>query len=437
MRALSREVTMPDRAQQVPARRASGPGPGWLRLTLTLAAVAAASTAAAQSGPSEEGGWSFELQVLEEYDDNVNFANGSSEPKRDDYVTRVEPKVGYRHPLGQHLFRFDALADYRAGIDTELSDFNANVGTGLDLDFSGGLSGRLLGQYARSVFDLAIFDEPGSTASDAWLGGASFTYQPAERFLLSAGYQYRWQTFDDEVGTGDRSIHDAHGAVDVPLGYELVGYGQGHWRRQDAEDRPDRRYDDWRAVGGLRFVGPRRFTLWAEGGFQEIQYDDSGVRSYDGAVGEAGVGVRLTDSTSSRMAVGYDGYGSFVFTGDLSWTGTDRQSFRFTVDRSTRQSFTVASQSPIFLTTLIEGVAELPLGRKLELTVRGGLFLYDDAGDQPVAESTTGTITLRLLYAIQEWLLIGGHYQYAERVSDSETAEYTDNRGGATIRLRF
>ena len=384
-----------------------------------------------------------EVRLSGEYDDNVNLGSdvdtigGVGEEVQDDFVFHVMPTIDVLLPHKDHTFFLNLGGDYRKGTDTDLSETNVNVSGGVDLSFSGGLQLRLSDTYNRSSFDQDLYEVPGISDSESNTYSVEAAYTFVQRLGVEGKYDHRWEEFEEDGGTATRDIDIFDGKLSIPVTRAIVAYISCAFEIQDSDERTNRNYQDNRYVVGAKWTGPYRFSVWAEGGYEDINFELPTQRDYDNVVGEIGIEVKLTESSEAALSFGKDGYDNTIYEGSIVCHPTEDASARFSVSKRTPTTFTGTFLSSVYESTRLSLQLQKRFIDRVTATLEGSYQIQEPASEVEHRKDKIWIGRISLDYPIQEWMKVGTHYQYATRKSVREQDEYEDNRVGMFATLTY
>ncbi|MCC7431006.1 hypothetical protein IT568_09205, partial [bacterium] len=99
-----------------------------------------------------------QIGLRNEFNDNVNFADGKTEKAKKDFVFNITPSINALLPYKEHRFMLNFRSDYRKGTSTNLSEFNINTNGSVNLNFVKNLKVILDDTYSKTTFDQQLSD---------------------------------------------------------------------------------------------------------------------------------------------------------------------------------------------------------------------------------------------------------------------------------------
>ncbi|MBI4843132.1 MAG: outer membrane beta-barrel protein [Nitrospirae bacterium] len=380
------------------------------------------------------------VTVRGEYDDNINLSSGTTadDEIKDDIVTHLTPVIQAVLPYKGHKFLLDFTGDYRKGAKEKLSELNMSLIGVADLSFPGGLKINLNDTYSKTKFDRELFEKSDVSYSQANSYQIESTYVFVKRLKIGGMYKHRWEESESEGRAAERYTDTAEGRLSVPITWSSVVYLAYTFNKEGFEVAQDRDFSSDKYLLGVRWEGPYRFSLWAEGGYKEIDYGSPEEKDVSDTVGNVGIGVRFSEITQGRFSFGIDAYGKFVFDTGLNYQHSEDTTIRVSASKTTNTSFSSSYSSKIFKATRYNLEIEKEFLEKFSILLSGGYIIHtytSDDSDEGQDKIVSGEASIS--YPIEDWLHVGAHYNYAQRNSDNTESEYTNNRIGMFVQFIF
>jgi hypothetical protein len=388
----------------------------------------------------EAGNFTITPSILlkNEYDSNVNLADGKTRKVKEDLVLYLNPGVVCKHHYLQHITTFNFETNYRKGMKTDLSNVNLNIGGNVDLKFPAGLQLKIYDKYMKSAFDQALWDEVGIFNRLANKVGTAISYIPLRRFLMETQYDHTWNEYEYQSGLTARTIDNVSGKMLYPFATDVSAYFSGGYLIQKSKERLDKNYNDSKVLAGIKWNGPYRFNLWFDLGYQDISYNLPALKDYRNMIGNIGLQIKISEMMNSNIYAGSDGYSNIVFGLNYKFDYLEQLLINFLVKKETISSFSWAHETAIFEYT--KAALQLVKRLYLKFTVSSEIIyqLQDSENGNNDRKNHTWIGNLNLYYPIQDWLKVGVIYQYSERYSFSNEYnkyEFKDNRIGFYLTL--
>ncbi|MCC7431089.1 outer membrane beta-barrel protein [bacterium] len=379
-----------------------------------------------------------QLGLRNEFNDNVNFADGKTEKAKKDFVFNITPSINALLPYKEHRFMLNFRSDYRKGTSTNLSEFNINTNGSVNLNFVKNLKVILDDTYSKTTFDQQLSDnETGLSDRQSNTYGAKVSYVFVKRLNTSIGYNHRWEEFDDKPVKTARNIDSFNGDFSIPLSETVYTYFNYRFQTQDSKERTNRNFDDNSFQLGLRWEGPNRFSFWFDGGYQKRNYENAQTDDFKNAFGEVGIKILFTEKTDFDISFGKDGYGNTAYDGSLTYNYSEDFNLSASVRRNTQDSFS-ESISSTFQSTYANLQIKKKFIEKISASLNAGLQL--NKFDSSVTSATTYKTWVsgfNFDYSIQKWVKVGSSYQYFFRDAKKQQDKYTNNRAGVYFNFVF
>lgn len=379
-----------------------------------------------------------QLIIKGEYDDNINLSSGLDEEIRDDFVLHFTPAVRSLLPFKGHDFFLDFTGDYRKGTKEKFSDFNMSLRGGADLHFPGGFNLNLTDTYSRTKFDRNLFEESDVSHSKANTYEVAASYTFLRRVKLKGGYKHRWEESENDSETEERNIDTAGGGLSIPLTWDSFFYSSYEFNKEDFKKTKDQDFSSNRYLLGIKWEGPYRFSLWAEGGQKEVDYVSSQEDDINGFIGNIGIGVRFSEITQGQFSFGRNVHGKNEYDGRLHYQHSEDTTFQLSVSKTTNTSFSSSSNSNTFDATRVNLEVEKNFIGKFSISLSGSYIIHSFDSDSSVENEDKIVVGEgSVAYPIEKWLDVGMNYQYAQRSSNNTLSEYKNNRVGIFLKSVF
>jgi hypothetical protein len=375
------------------------------------------------------------ISLRNEYDSNVNLADGENREIKEDLVFYVNPGIVLKHHYLQHVTTFNCEGNYRKGLETDLSNLNLNLGGDVDLNFPGGFRLKVYDKYSNSSFDQALWDEVGIYSRQTNKIGTVVSYNPATILMMETQYNHGWNEFEYQSQLTARNIDEILGKISFPFLTSTSGYISGGYLIQDSRERLDKNYNNSKVSAGIKWSGPYRFSFWIDGGYQDISYNLPSLKDYRNIIGNIGIQIKISETMNTEMYAGRDGYSNIVFGFNYGFNYLDQLSVHLSIKKETVTSFSSAHVSGIFEYTRVRLQFVKRLYKKFTFSSDLNYQLQDSEDNAEDRKSHTWIGNVNLYYPIQDWIKIGAQYQYSERYSFKPEYEFVDNRIGFYITL--
>jgi hypothetical protein len=379
-----------------------------------------------------------EITIGSEYDDNISLANGIDEEIKEDLILRVTPAIRSLLQHNDHKFSFDVSGDYRKGTSSNLSEMNLTLIGDAIFNFTGGLKFSMSDRYTRSRFDQSLFEEDDISTSQTNTVTLHSGYIFLRRFNVNGTYSHKWEETEQDVSNSERVIDDFEGKLIVPLTWHTNVYVIYEYQQQDFEGRASRNFNDVSYQAGIRWEGPYRFSLFAEGGYEKIDYSLSQKDNNDNVIGEAGVEIKFSEVISGGLSLGEDVYDNLVYAASLFYRYADDLSIYATATKSTQVSFSGDYISNEFESTRYRLQLNKLLSDDITLSLSGSYVLHhvflQDVEDR---DDKTWLGRIIISYAVNDNLEVSSRYHFAQKTSTSEEIEYENNRLGVFLKAMF
>jgi len=370
-----------------------------------------------------------QVTIKGEYDDNVGLTDGINRAIRKDYIFYIDPLISMSHLYKNHKTIINLGGNYRKGIETELSNLNLNMSGDVALNFNNGLSLNFNDEYIRSSFDQALYDEAGvyNRQSNNFMIGTYYSFNSSNRLKLAVRYYNKWDQYDNESQKVDRTRDIFEGNLSIPLTKSISSYLIGGYEHQKSDKRKTRSYHDTKALLGINWKGPYRFTIWVQGGYEEISYTSPTMPDFKKPIGEAGVKILFTESAQGEFFVGKDGYDNLTYGAEFYYQFTDLTLINLSANKNTRSSFSTFNTEGFYEYTTVSLQLVKKILEKITATI-GANYLIQDVNPNQKYDTTIGNF--RINYSMQDWMKIGAYYQYSNRNSKQKTYKFKNSRIG-------
>jgi hypothetical protein len=375
------------------------------------------------------------ITLRNEYDSNVNLADGKNREIKKDFVFYINPGIVFNHHYLQHVTTFYCEGNYRKGWNTDLSNLNSHLGGDVDLKFPGGLQFNVYDKYLNSSFDQALWDEVGILSRQSNKIGAAVSYNMTNRLTMDTRYNHVWDEFEYQSKLTARNIDDISAKISFPVLNSTSGYVTGSYLIQDSRERLDKNHNNSKVLTGIKWSGRYRFSFWLDGGYQDISYNLPLLKDYRNAIGNIGIQIKISETMNSEIYAGRDGYGNIVYGFSYGFDYLEQMLIYLSVKKETITSFSSAHLSGIFEYTRARLQFVKRLYQKLTFNTDYNYQLQDADDRNNKRKSHTWIGNVNLYYPIQDWIKIGIHYQYSLRESFKNEYEFEDNRIGFYITL--
>ncbi|XOF34051.1 MAG: hypothetical protein ACL93V_01770 [Candidatus Electrothrix sp. YB6] len=366
-----------------------------------------------------------------EYDDNINLSSGLEEDDelKNDLLFHAVPAIELIHSYIDHKFHFGLTGDYRKGTSSNISDTNINTSAGIDLNFPGGLSVNLFNIYTDTTFDQNLTEEAETSDRRTDRYQIHAAYKFGLRLKAEGGYDHLWQEFDDEPESTVYDSDTVDGRLTVPVSIAWESYFSGFLETFESEQAVERNCDTLRYLFGVqRRSRSKRLFIWLEAGYEHIDYTADERNDFAEVIGATGAKIVFTPRSSISLSLGKNGYGRIKYAALFRHNYSDKLDVRLSADKRTRKSFSVVTDEQFYDTARLKLSLSTAFMEKFKVSLEGSYQLLQYT--EPV---TTWTGRAALDYQIQDWLKVGGHYQYSSRTSDNTAREYDDSRIGFFI----
>lgn len=399
-----------------------------LRTCAHIAPLALLYSGTAYAQPSAERSIELGASSRLEYESNAFKANDAlgipGAVKDSEQKLTLEAHLNIIYPVGRQSFFLDSSVGYDFHRYNERLDRERiRLSGGADLTLIGSCGARISGDFVRQQSDLAdivVSGVPGSVVNVENRWGATIDTSCGNIVGLVPGFRYR-----HEETTNSATLRKQSNVVSddftVSLGYSRPSLGTisiyGNYR--------DGRYPDRvTLIGGLPV--------------------DDGIRVYGaGAMFERNIGARLMGSVSfgyqhvDPRTPGAPKFSGVSWSGDVTWTPTDRLQSRIGIGRS-------AEQSNLFLTsysirTYLSWDTTFKLNQRVDLgasaTFARRSFTVSDlvTGETPRRSDTTWGIRGTAGYRFARLFRISLDAAYEWRNSNTVLLRYNDTRVGLTL----
>ncbi|MCI5144061.1 MAG: hypothetical protein D3923_00720 [Candidatus Electrothrix sp. AR3] len=373
------------------------------------------------------------LTLNAEYDDNINLSSGTKQNAaiKDDILLHVIPAIDLTHSYLDHAVHFNLTGDYRKGTDSNISDINTKTSADIALNFPGGLSLGFFDLYTNTTFDQQLDDESGLSDNRSNRYEVNAAHKFGVRLRAEGRYEHTWKEFDDQP---DKRVYDTdtvEGRVTVPVSTSWEAYITGFFETLDSEQAKERNRDDRRSVLGLQWSGAYRFSLWLEGGYEQIDYEASEKEDFAEPMGEIGGKITFTPRSSMSLSLGKNGYGNLKYAGLLSHNYDDKLNIQLSVNKDTNTSFSTTLDEDIYERTKFQLALRTTFMNRFLANFIGSYQVLDYGEFSEPVKTWLGKMSVD--YPIQGWIKVGGHYQYSFRKSDHTETEYDNNRIGLFV----
>ncbi len=373
-----------------------------------------------------------EFSIHAEYNDNVTLSSGMNEKIEDDIVLKFIPSVRAFLPYKDHNFSLGVVGDYRKGTSTSLSDLNMSAVSNMNLNFPGGLKISVSDQYTKTRFDQALFEEDDVSTSQSNTASVVSSYIISRRVRLDGEYFHKWEESESGSEVMTRYTDDFKGKLFFPVSRNnTIMYLSYNVTVQDYEDRAVNNYINNRYLIGLKWAGPSRFSLFAEGGYEELDYSHAKDGNRDNYVGNIGLDVKFTETTDGSVYIGRDVYENLVYKGDVTYTYSENSSVTFSAGKKTESSFASNQLNRTFESTRYKLQFVKVMGNNITANLFGAYILHKDSQINDEEQNDKVWIgRAKLSYSVNESLDVGAIYLYAKKNSNINEAEYKNNRFG-------
>ena len=384
------------------------------------------------------------LKVSAEYDDNVNLANDRDQKKREETIVHLIPSVEWLNTHKEHQLIMGFMGDYRtaplASNERQISEWNYGLHASLDLKFPKGFNLILFDEYAETRFDHTLYEESGTSRAKSNDLGAKVKYAFVERLKFEGKYVHGWEQIKDPNRVVEERDSDTLEArLNVPVLESTSVYGKYRYKIVESDTVTARNYERVRLAAGLKWKGVYRFYAWGEIGKEEVDFESPLMKDYDNVAAEIGLGIRFTDNTTSEVSVGQDGFGNTTLA---AWFEYDSAPQEFVVRlsgrRETRVSFSTQYPSgELIMHNLdLELVKENIISR-FTLTLNANYQTQEAYTADRIINDRIYTGRVQVDYPVQDWLRLGAHGQYSQRISDDYVNEYENKRLGVFVAFMF
>lgn len=357
------------------------------------------------------------LDLRELYNDNI-FSDDKGEI--DDFITLVSPNVQAKSNWRNHQLNLHAdaiIGRYATETDENFEDFSVGLDGRLDITRRNTL--RLGGSYNQLHEGRGSPDDVRGVEPTVFTVGSGF---------LTYAYQ------------GGRASLELDGSADR-LEYDNVRTGDGGIINTDERDRTV-------SAGGLKigYEFLRGYTGFVKGAFNRREYDTltAGIdRDSEGYLVELGTAFDLTGLLFGDLAIGFrsqdfddaslatvDGV---TGNGTLTWTPTGLTTVTGTVTREIRET-TVGTSSSIFETS-----GSLMVDHELlrNLLLQGRIFVIDDNFEGIDRSDTYIRAGFGAAYLMNRYIHLTIDYDYLNRDSNAEGADFAENVVALGVRIQI
>ncbi|MEM6781118.1 MAG: outer membrane beta-barrel protein [Pseudomonadota bacterium] len=355
-----------------------------------------------------------------EYDDNIFRTNTNTEQ---DIIYILNPRLEIKSDWNLHELRFETDANfgiYQNNENEAYEDYIAELSARYDIAYNtylfSELSYRRLHEDRGSPDDVRG-DEP--TEYNLYHGELSFTRALGKIKFFVAGLIQKYE-FEDARSNGtviDNSVRDRQeNEIQTRIGYAF---------------RPN-------------------YEIYARAHYTDIEYDQTSIfdRSSDEYDLRIGTDLKLSRKLKANIYGGYitrdyegqfAGLDDFNYGADLIWNLTDITSLEAYVDREVFETTSVTG-------TLFSGYLKTSTGFNISHAFRRniiGEFHLDYENDDYIGGGSTSReddiyrVGTDLDIGINRNASLSLEYDYIERDSNIQTANFTNNVVGLTFRVKF
>ncbi len=191
-------------------------------------------------------------------------------------------------------------------------------------------------------------------------------------------------------------------------------------------------------------------NLFAEYMFSDIVYQTNGLSNSIGH--QIGLGIngqvapKVTGTAKATYAMrdySHDVQGAenhpdlFGYYAALTWQATSRNTIKLSGERKMEE--TIYGVNRYFADTIVALTAAHKFNKRLSASVLLGWeamdYAREEAGNK--RHDTLYTVRPQIDYLFKEWLMAGVWYQYRTRTSNSDWAEYDNNKAGIFVKAMF